>query len=166
MMMNAMLIRQPTDIKIDIAYDAALRLDESIAKLKPYAERRLCFEAGLVMLTYNQFNAAGTVLFKTVDQLLDRFPEFNVTPPMDRGELEALLLFRNVMFVALRLIPASGSKNHLLDLVTRIAEGRSVKYITGSGERIPTSCRVLIYRREGNVSATTNTPNTALWSVF
>lgn len=158
MMMNSMLIRQQTDLKIDIAYDAASRLDEAIAKLKPDVERRLCFEAGLVLLAYNQISNTGTGLFQTVDQLLERYPELNVDPPLEAKELDALLLFRNVMVVALRLISASGSKNHLLDLVTRIAEGRSVKYITGSGERIATSCRVLIYRREGNVNATPKRP--------
>ena len=158
MMMNSMLMRQSTDLKIEIAYDVATKLDLSIAKLKPDAERRLCFEAGLVMLAYYQISNTGTGLYKTVGQLLQRYPELDVDPPMPTKELEALLLFRNVMVVALGLISASGSKNHLLDLVTRIAEGRSVKYITGSGERVATSCRVLIYRREGNVHATPKRP--------
>eukprot|EP01035_Chromulina_nebulosa_P017498 gene17498-23054_t len=53
--------------------------------------------------------------------------------------------------VAIQVIPASGNKGYLLDMVTRIVEGHRKKYITGSGATSDTLRRVKIYETEGNV---------------
>ena len=52
----------------------------------------------------------------------------------------------------LQLLFLLGKKSHLLDLVTRIAEGHKQKYVTGGGQTGSTSLRVLIYEREGGTS--------------
>jgi hypothetical protein len=57
-----------------------------------------------------------------------------------------------------QVISPEGKKDHLLDLVTRLAEGKHKKYIAGSGETPWTSRRVLIYRREGNVQKNKRPP--------
>jgi hypothetical protein len=49
------------------------------------------------------------------------------------------------MVLATQIIPAKGNKQHLLDLVTRIVEGKGVEYKTGGGQSKDTAKRVFIY---------------------
>jgi hypothetical protein len=57
-----------------------------------------------------------------------------------------------MMKVALAVIPGRGHMSHLMDIVTRLAEGKNHKYITGSGAKPATRRRVLIFRTESGVS--------------
>merc|ERR1711998_16231 len=60
--------------------------------------------------------------------------------------------YRNMMSIAILVLPPKSKKAHLLDLVTRIVEGNEVRYITGSGETAATRRRVTIYETEGNIT--------------
>ena len=66
--------------------------------------------------------------------------------------MSVLLSFRNVMKIAQQIIPPHYNKRHLLDIVTRIAEGYQQKHVTGGGQTASTSRRVLIYERESMLS--------------
>jgi hypothetical protein len=147
----ALQLRQANDISNNIALDMCFRLLGE-KKMKPNDQRRLCFEAALVLLHYPTVHQSGQ-LMETPEELFVKYPEF-VSPSVDDKEAHSLVKFRNFMYVAVQLIQPQNHKNHLLDLVTRLSEGRGVKYITGSGETMATSRRVKIYRKEGCVVAT------------
>ena len=95
------------------------------------------------------------VQYDSLSRLLREYPEF-----MDTEEIEQtkLLHFRNLMAVALLIIPANHNRAHLLNLITRLSEGRCVKYVTGSGAMRSTRRRVLIYEREGKIVPTIRPP--------
>jgi hypothetical protein len=155
-MQAALQIRQENDISNAIALDICYR-SVGEKKMKPNDHRRLCFEAALVLLHYPTIlQRDDGELMNSVQELFVKYPEFLATGAnaVDAKEAENLLKFRNFMYVAVQLISPHNHKNHLLELVTRLTEGRNVKYITGSGETLATSRRVKIYRKEGNVIAT------------
>lgn len=110
-------------------------------------ECRLCFEAAVVMVLANRPEGKA-VQYDSLNILLREYPEF-----LDTEEIEQtkLLFFRNLMAVALLILPANHNRAHLLNLITRITEGRCVKYVTGSGAMRSTRRRVLIYEREGKI---------------
>ena len=56
------------------------------------------------------------------------------------------------MKIAQLVITPKNHKNHLLDIATRISEGKNMKYITGSGQTLATTRRVMIYEREGMIA--------------
>ncbi len=88
------------------------------------------------------------IIWQNINILTENYPEFT---SCDDKEKSTLLKFRNIMAVAIQVLPPKSKKAHLLDLVTRIVEGSQVRYITGSGETLATRRRVLIYEREGNI---------------
>jgi len=154
-MNEAIETRQITDISINMAYQICSRLvRENIGKLKKHNEKRLCFEVAFIMLfafrpECREFVVSDVALF------LSTYPEF---AGLDEVQMKTLMDFRNVMNIAQRVIPPLHHKNHLLDLVTRIVEGRTVKYVTGSGQTFATSMRVLIYHRETGVEVLPRPP--------
>lgn len=119
-----------------------------IAITKREEEKRLIFEASLVLLLY--FNEDLFVRsYSSIENLLEKYPEFEQLD--DIGELDKLFHFTNFMICAQVLLPPKGKKSHLLDLVTRIVEGCKHKYVTGGGQTSATALRVLIYEREGGI---------------
>ena len=67
-------------------------------------------------------------------------------------EKQKLFRFRNLMVVATPyIIPSKWNKEHLLDIVTRLTEGKEVKYITGGGQTSATKRRVLVYESAGTI---------------
>lgn len=145
--------RQLNDIRMKLINDVAseLKLEclvdgKEMCKRKVEDTQRLCFEAILVMLYTKRIMHS---YISTKEEFFARYPEFAGFVDL---EWYTLMVYRNVMVTAIKLLPsASGHKNHLLDLVTRITEGHTVKYKTGSGETKATKNRVLIFRREGEV---------------
>lgn len=67
-------------------------------------------------------------------------------------EFTHLFLFRNVMAIAGFVITPNNNKGLLLDLITRIVEGHTKKYVTGTGATRETNRRVTIYQKEGRVA--------------
>jgi hypothetical protein len=138
-------------VSIDILYKATLQhLGKNVGKMDIRDEYRLVFEAAFVLL-YEQLSLVRNRKFINMTGMLEKYPEFGQDWKIDNQERCSLLSFRNHMVLCLSVIPAQQHKNHLMELVTRLAEGRNVKYIVGSGQSDKTSRRVLIYRREGNV---------------
>jgi hypothetical protein len=138
-------------ISIDLLYRVTAKvLGKSVGKAPVNDDIRLIYEGAFIMI-YNWVTNAGAKVGMEFPDFLVKYPEFADDYRIDAQEKEHLLKFRNMMALCLRVIPAQNHKNHLIDLVTRLAEGKNAKYIVGSGQSDKTSRRVLIYRREGNV---------------
>lgn len=89
------------------------------------------------------------LLWSEVQQLLDEYPEFQ---GLDDEELQYLLMFRNMMYLALVVVPPRMNKKLLINICARL-EGSGREYITGGGQKPCVSRRVLVYEREGKVQA-------------
>merc|ERR1711991_15748 len=76
--------------------------------------------------------------------MVREFPEFS---GLSHEEISKLNDYRNMMKIAIQVIPAKWNYNHLLALVARLAEGGKVKYVTGSGATDQTKYRMIIYEK-------------------
>ena len=139
--------------------DQHLSQSTSILKLHRSDEKRLCFEAAFLLL-YSNREEADDAKIRTVPAFLQKYPEFKDDAMIEPAEQETLMKFRNMMKLAQSFIPAKNHKEHLMDLVTRLVEGRDQKYVTGSGEKPATRRRVLIYEREGEIRPIPRPPRT------
>jgi hypothetical protein len=139
-------------VSIKLASEIASQiLSEDIKRLNRRVEKKLIFEAALILLFSIRSPDCGSLQIDMAS-FLEEYPDF-APDRVGQEEAEKLLLFRNMLCVALLLIPARFNKGHLLDLVTRIMEGHHVQYITGSGETAATRRRVKIYETEGGIVA-------------
>lgn len=100
----------------------------------------------LVLAVQRQMNSFKMT---SVQELLDEYPQFN---GLDVVELKRLLIFRNMMKIALLVIPAKGYKQVLLKIAGRL-EGSQKDYVTGGGQTKETCRRVAVYEHEGGVRA-------------
>ena len=139
--------------------DQHLSQSTSILKLHRSDEKRLCFEAAFLLL-YSNKEEADDAKIRTIPAFLQKYPEFKDDAMIEPTEQETLMKFRNMMKLAQSFIPAKNHKEHLMDLVTRLVEGRDQKYVTGSGEKPATRRRVLIYEREGEIRPIPRPPRT------
>lgn len=112
-------------------------------------EQRLYFDAVFLLLYLSMKREILKSLFCDEDEFLDHYGD--LCHSLVNDEINTLVLYRNIMKVAMTIIPASGNKGLLLDLVTRLVEGHQRKYVTGSGATIETKRRVRIYENEGEI---------------
>lgn len=77
------------------------------------------------------------------------YPQFQ---HQDAEELQLLLNFRNIVKIALQIVPPHKNKKFLLDIGGRL-EGRAVysEYITGSGQKDSVKKRLIIYYTEAKL---------------
>ena len=116
--------------------------------IKVEDERLLMFEIVVIILLSLHPEKCK---FKYEDNysLLAKYPEFQ---SIDKNvELDKLRAFANYMNFALHFITAKYNRQHVFNIVTKITDGKDVKYITGSGKTKSTADRVLIYNREGGI---------------
>ena len=116
--------------------------------IKVEDERLLMFEVVVIILLSLHPEKCK---FKYEDNhaLLAKYPEFQ---SIDKNvELDKLRAFANYMNFALHFITAKYNRQHVFNIVTKITDGKDVKYITGSGKTKSTADRVLIYNREGGI---------------
>jgi hypothetical protein len=141
-------LKQALDIKMGEDVGIKVLTTTTDRKLKKADELRICLDAAFVMLLlYRQY--APQMAVRHAEEMLQLYPEFlNI----HGDELKCLMTYRNVMNVAMQCICPRFNKNRLLVLVTRIVEGCTKRYVTGSGQTDQTSCRVLIYERESGVT--------------
>jgi hypothetical protein len=95
-------------------------------------------------------------LLSTFDKINDTeefakdYPEFSGTDDIDDLELQYLLIYRNMMKVAIGVIEPEGHKR-LLMRICSFLEGSRRSYATGGTQSPSTSRRVLIYERESGI---------------
>jgi hypothetical protein len=99
----------------------------------------------VVILSYHENVQAQ--LWCDIPTLLDHYPQFQ---GQEEEELKYLLTFRNMVKVALMIIPARLNKQLLLKIAARL-EGSRTEYITGGGQKPCVTRRVEIYEQEGNI---------------
>lgn len=128
----------------------------NLHKVNREQEYRLVYEAAFVCLMYihimrHNIHAApsGITFYQSYPEIFAIFSNTKEFQGNDIGEYEQrkLLSFANFMRISL-LLMQKPKKAHLLDLVTRISEGKMAKYITGSGQTHFTSRRVHIFEYE------------------
>jgi hypothetical protein len=137
-------------ITFEAAYETVEdHLGFNIGLLHRKDERRLCFEAALTLL-YHYRNESEMLKIRFMEGFLTKYPEFNDVV-VDSCERNVLMKYRNMMKVVLRFQPPRNHKAHIMDLVTRLTEGLSTQYVTGSGEKPATRRRVLIFERETQI---------------
>lgn len=129
--------------------DEALKMD-GVVKCKSDSEDTMIFEAAFLVLLHFKQDVRDKLCLD-FDALKELYPEFVNNRDVDEVELMKLLLYRNMMVVALQVIPAKFKKTHLLDLVVRLSEGNKRKYCCGGGQSESVDRRVLIYEREGGI---------------
>lgn len=106
------------------------------------------FKSCYVLILY--YRKIDEPLFLTsVEDLLKEYPQFQ---GLEVAELSLLLKFRNMLKIALMVIPARKNKQILLKIVGRL-EGEQKDYITGGGQTKAVNRRVEIYEKEGGVCA-------------
>eukprot|EP01035_Chromulina_nebulosa_P021470 gene21470-27808_t len=121
----------------------------SIERINRTQEERLAFEATFLDLCSRR-KELMQIFSISQDDFLKTYPECHPNL-VGLDEFDKLYQFRNLMKLAMHLIPPLHNKNHLLDLVTRLVEGKDVKHITGTGATKATRLRVNIILKEGNL---------------
>jgi hypothetical protein len=113
-----------------------------------FAQIQLIFKACYVLiLSYHEY--PRSLFWNSVDDLLAKYPQFSICSDEER---QLLLNFRNMVKVALMLIPARLNKQCILKVAGRL-EGSQNEYITGGGQKPAVTRRVEIYEGEGGISA-------------
>ncbi len=84
---------------------------------------------------------------ETIDSFLEKYPELK---ERNTTEQERLRNTANWMDLAFYTIQPRNNKTFILNLIPRIVEGKTARYITGSGQTKPTTDRVNLFRSEGN----------------
>lgn len=149
-----------------------LNLKENVAdlaKLEVHKAKRteeivLIFEAAYVILLYtiilNELRHNPVDFYPNVESFLFAYREVDIDwESADECEKKKLFLFANFMKVTLLAVPKpNGQRGHLVDIITRIVEGKGKKYVTGSGQSIYTTRRVKIYEHESGVQPTPRPP--------
>lgn len=144
---NAVDISSKTTDKVVSRYydEKAFKTPEK----KPFLHQiQLIFKTAYVLLlSYRE--ECQREMWCSTSMLLANYPEF---AGEDEQELKWLLEFRNMMKLALMIIPARLNKQVLINIAARL-EGSKNEYITGGGQKATVTRRVTIYQREGNVVA-------------
>lgn len=112
------------------------------------AQIQVIFKAAYVLIASYQPQARSLV-WPDVSKLLQEYPEF---ADQDQEELGLLLNFRNMLKITLLVIPARLNKSIILKIAGRL-EGSQNEYITGGGQKKEVDRRVLVYEREGGITA-------------
>ena len=143
------LLDQPMSSKDMNRALTAIATRIGVQPISRFNDEYLMIEACMILLFSS--HPEKQHLKKTKEDFLLEFSDFATVA---EAEQEALFLYRNMMAAALEVIPASNNSGHLLDIVTRIVEGKKVKHIPGSGMTKATRNRINIYNTVGGVSQT------------
>ena len=126
----------------DAPFRAIRKFDRAIEDLPKDDEQRMALQALFLIVLRPEI----PMKYRNADAFLIGYPEFR-----DRSlfELEKLRMTANWMDLAFYTLSPKSNKTLLMNLIPRLCEGRSAKYVTGSGQSRATSDRVLIYHKEG-----------------
>lgn len=131
-----------------------------VEPLSRFNDKFLIVEVALVLLLSSR--AEYQYLKISFHEFLKEQPEFNNET---YAEQELLHIYRNMLAAALKVIPGKWNSNHLLDVVTRIVEGKDKKYVTGSGATKQTRNRIDVYHNLTGIEKQSK-PITFVNSVF
>merc|ERR1711991_616301 len=131
-----------------------------VEPLSRFNDKFLIVEVALVLLLSSR--AEHQKLKISFEEFIEEQPEFISETP---AEQELLHTYRNMLAAALKVIPGKWNSNHLLDLVTRIVEGKDKKYVTGSGATKQTRNRIEVYHNLTGIEKQSK-PVTFVNSVF
>ncbi len=120
----------------------------ALTKINRKQEQLLSMEAIIVFAYMKSHHARGLHIDYT--DFLAKYPHFDA-PDIALEEKRALHEFCNCTRIVQCLIPPHNNKEHILDLVTRLVEGYSVRRVTGTGMTAETRRRYEILHREGNI---------------
>lgn len=132
-----------------------------VEPLSRFNDKFLIVEAALILLLSSR--AEKQRLKVSFEEFMEVCPEFRSVE--DLPEQQSLHAYRNMLAAALEIIPGKWNSNHLLDVVTRIVEGKDKKYVTGSGATKKTLNRIDIYHKLTGIEKVSK-PTTFLNSVF
>lgn len=118
-----------------------------------WEQMKVIFRSCYVLMESKKDHAKA-VMWNDTATLLQHYPHFGY---VDAQELNYLLRFRNMVKVALFLIPARLNKKTIINIAARL-EGSQMEYITGGGQTAATDRRVDIYEKEGGVVAEERPP--------
>ena len=88
-------------------------------------------------------------LFNTIEELIAEYPSFCPENRLGVDELRFLLMYRNMMVIALTIIPAKENKHTLMSICS-LLEGSGRSYPTEGNLSGATLRRVMIYELESN----------------
>lgn len=128
--------------------------------LSRFNDKFLIVEVALILLLSSR--AEHQNLKISSERFISEHPEFLSETPTEQ---ELLFTYRNMLAAALKVIPGKWNSNHLLDVVTRIVEGKDKKYVTGSGATKQTRNRIEVYHNLTGIEKQSK-PVTFVNSVF
>lgn len=111
-------------------------------------EERLSFEAVIVFAFMKSSHADNVAL--TMEAFEDKYPQF-CGSDVYLEEKKLLFDFCNCVRFVHCLMPPKNNKEHILDLVSRLTEGYTVRRVTGTGMTKETARRYEIIHVEGNL---------------
>eukprot|EP01006_Ploeotia_vitrea_P028655 TRINITY_DN61311_c0_g2_i1.p1 TRINITY_DN61311_c0_g2~~TRINITY_DN61311_c0_g2_i1.p1 ORF type:complete len:876 (+),score=-33.26 TRINITY_DN61311_c0_g2_i1:22-2649(+) len=129
-------------------------------KAKADSEDTMLFEACFIVLLHFKPDIREKLIMD-FQSFLNFYPSFKTDKEIDDKEIMKLLLFHNMMTLALQVIHAKFKKQHLIELVTRLSEGNQKKYCLGGGQSVFVNRRVTIYETVGGV---TKQPRAPRWN--
>lgn len=121
----------------------AKKLHLNIQELHKDDEIRIAFQALFLFV----LRLYIPIKYETIDSFLEKYPELK---ERNTTEQERLRNTANWMDLAFYTIQPRNNKTFILNLIPRIVEGKTARYITGSGQTKPTTDRVNLFRSEGN----------------
>eukprot|EP01038_Epipyxis_sp_PR26KG_P005493 gene5493-7605_t len=157
------LVEETNDTEIDVnTTKNILSRHYDLSSFNSKHEKNLLDQIGLIfkttyVLILSLYEVHKSLQWTGVNELLREYgklPEFSDLNPNNENDLEELhylLKFRNMLKVALLIIPAKFNKSTLIKIAARL-EGSNREYITGGGQTIACTRRVSIYRKEGKIA--------------
>lgn len=135
---------------VDRYYD--VRLFVTAEEKKRTTKLQIIFKACLVLIVYHR-KSSDPLKWTSIDQLLSNYPTF---ARLDKTELRLLLNYRNMVKIALSLMPAERNKKTIMSIGAALEEFDFEKtngnaYVTGGGQKPAVSRRVQIYEHESGI---------------
>lgn len=98
-----------------------------------------------------EYLPAEVLKYKNVDQFLASYTDRQFSKKYSEHEQINLMNTANWMTILFQMEKAKKNKGLAMDVIPKLVEGPSARYVTGSGQTVATADRVHIYEVEGNI---------------
>ena len=147
---------------LDLSSTAFLSSYFDIQQFQSVEERKLLFKIEVILkaaMVHYRSSLPEHVFdqLNTIDDLLIDYPSF-AADNLSIEQLQKLLIFRNMMKVALNFIPAKNNKRLLLSICATL-EGTATFYSSGGAPSQITSRRKLIFEQESDLKPSLREPS-------